>query len=261
MSKLSQWLAHPLTRGKDLDDPHTTQLRKQVIKEKRLLQEVYATWYSLVQNAIPQGQGRILELGAGAGSFKDVAPESIRSDILPLQDVELVCSGTALPFADNTLKAVVGFNVLHHIPDIRDFFAQTARCVRPEGAVIFLEPWVTPFSKFVYSKLHYEPFEPKAKDWELPPAGPLSGANNALPWIVFHRDKSLFLSQFPEWEVSQLLPLSGLSYYLSGGVSMRTLIPQWANRFSLHTDALLSRAAPSLCALFCLIHLQRKTTS
>ena len=35
-ASIKAWLAHPLTRELDLDDPRTTQLRRQIIQEKRL---------------------------------------------------------------------------------------------------------------------------------------------------------------------------------------------------------------------------------
>ena len=41
------------------------------------------------------------------------------------------------------------------------------------------------------------PFCPEAAAWEIPATGPLSGANGALPWMVFVRDRKRLLSPFP----------------------------------------------------------------
>ena len=91
-----------------------------------------------------------------------------------------------------------------------------------------IEPWVSAWSKLVYTKLHHEPFQPDAADWTFPISGPLSGANGALPWIVFRRDRARFERDFPEWKIETLAPMMPLRYLVSGGVSMRSLMPGWS---------------------------------
>src|SRR5207248_688772 len=86
-------------------------------------------------------------------------------------------------------------------------------------------PWASAWSRVVYTRLHHEPFRPDAAEWEFPPTGPLSGANGAMPWIIFHRDRARFESEFPQWRIEQVKPQMPLRYLLSGGVSMRTLLP------------------------------------
>ena len=68
----SSWLAHPLTRGLDLDDPRTTALRLQILKEKRFLRKLYLEWYGDIAATLPTGAGGVLELGSGAGFLRDV---------------------------------------------------------------------------------------------------------------------------------------------------------------------------------------------
>jgi hypothetical protein len=60
-------LAHPLTKGIDLDDPRTTQLRLQIIRQKGFLRQIYAEWYTSIVEALPSNDGAVLELGAGGG--------------------------------------------------------------------------------------------------------------------------------------------------------------------------------------------------
>ena len=38
---LKQWLAHPLLRGLDVDDPRTTTVRRQIIQDNRFLRQIY----------------------------------------------------------------------------------------------------------------------------------------------------------------------------------------------------------------------------
>jgi SAM-dependent methyltransferase len=130
-----------------------------------------------------------------------------------------------LPFAAGSLRAIVMTNVLHHLPQPRRFLADAAHCVRPGGALVMIEPWVSPWSRFVYGRLHHEPFEPHARTWEFPATGPLSGANGALPWILFVRDRAQFEAEFPEWRIEHIQPGMPFRYLLSGGVSLRSLMP------------------------------------
>jgi hypothetical protein len=118
-------------------------------------------------------------------------------------------------------------NVLHHLPQPRLFFDEATRCVRPGGVIAMIEPWVTLWSRFVYI-FHYEPFDPEALCWEFPNHGPLSGANDALPWIMFARDRVKFEREFPNWRIEVIKPIMPFRYLLSGGVSLRTLAPAWS---------------------------------
>ena len=62
---------------------------------------------------------------------------------------------------------------------------------------MLIEPWRTAWSEIIYRRFHYEPFRPDARTWEFDSPGPLSGANGALPWIVFERDRTAFEREFP----------------------------------------------------------------
>ena len=75
--------------------------------------------------------------------------------------------------------------------------------------------------------LHHEPFEPNAKNWTIPSTGPLSGANGALPWIMFVRDRARFEREFPGWRIESIRPMMPFRYLASGGVSTRNLAPLW----------------------------------
>ena len=119
-------------------------------------------------------------------------------------------------------------NVLHHVSDVRAFFRDAGRAVRPGGAIVMIEPWVTTWSSLAYRRLHHESFLVDAPDWIVDGSGPLGGANIALPWIVFERDRLEFERAFPEWRIASIEPLMPIRYLLSGGVSLRSLAPAWS---------------------------------
>ena len=226
--RLRNWLAHPMTRGIDVDDPQTTLLRRQIIMEKPLLYSIYEQWYRVILNSLPKGIGPVLELGTGAGFLKQFCPELVTSDIFWLPDNTLTLDGQRIPFTAASLRGIVMINVLHHVPQTRLFFKEAVRCLRPGGVLAMIEPWLTKWSGLVYKSLHSEPCEPDQPAWEFSSTGPLSAANEALPWIIFQRDRGQFESEFPSLKIKTLQPFMPFQYLLSGGVSMRNLTPYWS---------------------------------
>ncbi len=229
---LLRLLQHPLTRGMDVDDPQTTNQRRIIIESKPFLKKIYQEWYRRIEEHIPSGEGYVVELGSGAGFMKECIPEVITTDVLAVEGVDWQLSpGGQLPVPDQSLRAIVMTDVLHHINEPRRFFTEAKRVVRPGGAIIMVEPWVTTWSSYIYRQLHSEPFLPEAKEWGFPCQGPLSGANGALPWILFHRDRDRFEREFPEWKIMNIEPMMPFVYLLSGGVSMRSFAPAWLYEF------------------------------
>lgn len=252
------WLAHPLTRGLDLDDPQTTHLRLQIIQKKSFLRKVYEEWYSSIATVLPAGSEGVLELGSGAGFLAQYVPELITSERFYCRGVSIVLNGHQLPFADKSLRGIVMTNVFHHLPQPRCFFAEAARCVRPGGIIAMIEPWVSRWSQLIYTRLHHEPFHPESTKWEFTTTGPLSGANGALPWIVFNRDRSQFEREFPEWRILKIKPGMPFRYLVSGGLSLRSLMPGWSFGFWRGLEYALGPWIDR-CAMFALIVLQLAT--
>ncbi len=224
---IKKLLYHPLARGLDIDDPAMTEVRRRIIREKPFLSRLYREWYESIRERLPDIKGEVVELGSGAGYLEEVVPGVVKSEILPCSHVHIVLDGCSLPFGAASLRALVMTDVFHHIPRPQSFLREAIRCLRPGGSVIMIEPWLTPCSQFVFRYLHHEPFQPEAKSWEFPSEGPLSGANSALPWIVFSRDKGRFQTEFPELRIEAIEPIMPLRYLLSGGVSLRSLQPGW----------------------------------
>ena len=256
IGKLKECLSHPLTKDHCIDDPETTELRRRIIREKSFLRDIYRDWYNFIASAIPPGNSPILELGSGGGFLNEIIPNLITSDVLFCSGIKVVLDGQCLPFEASSLRGIVMVNVLHHIPNIRLFLKEAARCTMPGGVVLAVEPWVTPWSRFIYSKFHHELFEPNALDWEIPKRGPLSGANGALPWILFKRDREQFEAEFPEWNVREIQPFMPFRYLLSGGVSMRALQPGWTTGIWRSFERILDPVMNNL-GMFARIVLQR----
>ena len=100
----------------------------------------------------------------------------------------------------------------------------------------------TPFWRY----LHHEDFEPRAHSWDFASTGPVSGANGALAWIVFQRDREIFSSLFPELEITQYRVHTPLRYFFMGGLQRWTLLPGWSFGFASACDRILARTLPSM---------------
>lgn len=231
MQRLRSFLEHPYTANMDLDDPRLTKRRKDVIAEKPFLQLIYQDWYTRISSVLPGGMHPVLEIGSGAAPAKMTLPDLITSDLFPFPWVSLAANAEKLPFASNSLQGIVMNNVLHHIPKPQIFFQEASRCVVEGGAVAMIEPWNTRWSRFVYKHLHHEPFDPAAPSWNLQSSGPLSSANGALPWILFHRDVEKFTTKNPSWQLEKREAFMPFRYLLSGGVSLKNLAPAWSYSF------------------------------
>jgi SAM-dependent methyltransferase len=250
-------LAHPLTRGVSIDDPRATALRRRIVREKPFLRKVYAEWYGMLAEVLPPRElGAALELGSGAGFLKEFVRDVVTSEIFVTPGIDVVLDGQRLPLADESLRAIVMTDVMHHLPRVRLFFAEATRTVKRGGVIAMIEPWVSGWSKCVYTKLHHEPFEPEAPAWEFPTSGPLSGANGALPWMVFVRDRELFEREFPQWQIEGVRPIMPLAYLVSGGVSMRSLMPGWSYGVWRGVEGMMSPLNRQL-AMFAMVVLRK----
>jgi SAM-dependent methyltransferase len=255
---IKKLLAHPQTHNLSIDDPRTTEKRRGIIQSNRFLWQIYDEWYRLISNSIPSRTGRVLELGSGAGFLSRYVPGLITSEIFLCSDIQLVLDGRKLPFSAASLNAIVMVDVLHHIPDSRAFLTEAQRCLRSGGSIVMIEPWASTWSRRIYTRLHHEPFHPDAKDWNFPDTGPLSGANGALPWIIFQRDRREFQSGFPELAIREVRPFMPFRYLVSGGVSMRQLMPAATFRLWRRIESWLGRW-PQHWSMFAFIHLERRS--
>jgi len=243
--------------GLDLDSPDTTIIHRNIILKKPFLKKIYINWYQTFIKEIAQYNGEgILEIGSGGGFFKDLYPQVITSDILPLPHCNMKFDAENIPFESNSLNAILMLNVLHHIPNSEIFLKEVNRVLKPKGKLIMIEPATTFFSKIIYTTIHHEPFNIKA-NWEIPSTGPLSGANGALPWIIFKRDIKKFNNLFPQLKLIKLSQHTPFSYLVSGGVSYKSIFPGWSFPF-IHLLEKIMSPINSMFGMFQTIVLEKK---
>jgi SAM-dependent methyltransferase len=258
--KMKSILKHPLAANLDLDSPDAPSIHRQIIASKPFLLNIYHEWYQVISGHLPDHSARkIIELGSGGGHLQDVLPDIITSNIHPTGNVSIVLDGQCLPFSSASLDAIVMIDVFHHLPDVDRFFKESIRCLAEKGKVIMIEPWITAWSAVIYNHLHHEPYLPDRESWDFPTTGPLSGANLALPWIVFERDRNLYLNRYSSLKIKEIKLDWPLVYLLSGGVSMRTLVPERSYPLFRRLERLLSPLMKHL-AMFAVIVLEKEDT-
>jgi SAM-dependent methyltransferase len=212
----------------NLDDPAVTLLHARIIQEKPFLRRVYIDFYKQFAELVPEAQGKILvELGSGGGFIKEVINNVITSEVVDVPNVDKVFSALDMPFEKASVDAFFMIDVLHHITEPRIFFTEALRCLKVGGKVIMIEPANTLFSRFVYNNFHHETFD-VGSGWELERTGRLSHSNGAMPWIIFSRDRQIFEREFPSLKIIRIRNHTPLRYLLSGGLTLRQLLPSFA---------------------------------
>jgi SAM-dependent methyltransferase len=189
-SRLRHLLAHPLSRGLDLDSAEATTVHARLVREKAFLRRLYGRYYQYYDEAIRRATpgGLVVEIGSGAGFYRDLRSNVLALDLRAGADVDVRGSALALPFKDASASAILLLNVLHHLPDPARFLRECERVLKPGGRVCLIEPYAGPFSRWLTRSLHHEPWD-EAGSWILPNSGPMTGANMALPSIMFVRDR------------------------------------------------------------------------
>lgn len=211
----------------DLDSPERTIAHQKIIREKYFLRKLYEEWYTFFSSSISAlPAGKLIELGSGGGFLKEVIPSVLCTDILQLPSNDLTFSALEMPFADNEISGIFMIDTFHHIPDSKLFLQEVNRVLKKDGMLIMIEPANSLWGRFIYKNFHHEPFEPSG-NWKIPPSGPMSGANGALPWIIFERDFEEFKKSFPNFNMEKIKYHTPFMYLISGGVSFKQVFPNF----------------------------------
>lgn len=242
---------------KDLDDPATTLLHAEIIRKKQFLKKLYIDFYKQLKKTIPDSEKKLLvELGSGGGFIKEVIPNVVTSDVLELPNVDKVFSVLDMPFENESVDVFFMIDVLHHVTEPRAFFKEALQCLKVGGQIVMIEPANTLWSRFIYKNFHHELFDTQAQ-WELQEQGPVSHGNGALPWIIFSRDREVFEREFPTLRIVSMYNHTPLRYLLSGGLTLRQLVPSFTYSAVKAVEYLLS-PLNNLLGMFQTIELQKQ---
>lgn len=225
-------LTHPNLKSVDMDSEDRLDLHRQVLEKKPVLQHVFTEMHlemlALEKRYVTATTGARIELGAGVYPLKRTDKEILATDVVNAPHLDGVLDAQAMDVSSYSVRTLFGQNCFHHFPRPRAFFSEASRVLLPGGGVILIEPYHGPIASFCYKRLFpSEIFDPQVTDWERDQeSGPMTGANQALSYMVFKRDIKKFSAEYPRLELcySGTLP-NYLRYLLSGGLNFRSLIP------------------------------------
>ncbi|WP_434687177.1 class I SAM-dependent methyltransferase [Pseudanabaena minima] len=226
---------------KSLDDSENIYILRKIIQRKTFLRNIYLSFYRKFLNILStlKVEGEVIELGSGAGFIKRKIPHVITSDVIAYEGIDKVFSALDIPFTDNSVSAFLMIDVLHHIKDSRLFFQEMQRCLKVGGKVVMIEPANTIWSRFIYTRFHHEPFDVNG-GWGFEEGGPLSGANMAIPHIIFQRDVRQFIYEYPNLKICSISFHTPFRYLISGGLSFRQLLPSFTYPLIVFVEFILT---------------------
>lgn len=236
MKMLLDRLRDPLLNGMNVDGEGRLALHRKMLEKKRMLRVAFADFHHIFRNLEQKflsGEGTKVELGAGISPMRDSYPEVLATDIVAANHLDKVINAEAMEFPDKSIKVIYGQNCFHHFPHPTLFFDELNRVLVPGGGAILLEPYYGPFASFLYKRLfRTEGFDKTYPSWDTPVVGPMNGANQALSYIVFVRDKELYETRYPDLKiVHQEIVGNYLKYLISGGLNFRQLLPDSCTEF------------------------------
>ena len=235
LGRLRAALREPAVAGVDLDSDDCLAVHRALLGRKPLLRSVMVDFYRAciaIDARWFTAAGARVEIGAGVSFLGELFPAVLCSDVRFAPHLDLCLDALRLPFRDRTLRAVFGINCFHHLREPTAFFAELERTLAPGGGCVLIDPYYGPAARVLYARLHdSEGFDPTQEGWDRPEGaqGAMTGANQALSYIVFARDRARFEREFPALRLVEQRPLDGyLRYVLSGGLNFHALAPSGA---------------------------------
>ncbi|MBI3312893.1 MAG: class I SAM-dependent methyltransferase [Candidatus Omnitrophica bacterium] len=257
MPQLLDFLRLPESKTvRDSDSAETTVLHRQIIQKKPFLRELYADFYRMIKNSVPDIESKFcVDIGSGAGFIKEFIPHVVTSDVVDLPHVDRCFSAVNMPFEDRSVDVFFLIDVFHHLPDGLAALKELNRCLKPGGRIVMIEPANTFWGRIIYQNFHHEDFDLNG-GWQLKGKGRLSSANIALPWIFFVRDRKKIEQEIPALRLKKMTAHTPFLYLFSGGFTMRQLLPSWAYPIAKGFEFLISPLNP-LLGMFYFIEIEK----
>ncbi|MGB9464534.1 MAG: class I SAM-dependent methyltransferase [Candidatus Acidiferrum sp.] len=216
-----------------------TQAQEQLLRHRRIwdqkpiLRRVYNDEFfaRLLSFRIPNGLS--LEVGAGPGFFKQLAPDIFSTDLIWCPWLDAIADAQQLPFRTASVANIFGLDMLHHLATPMTFLSEVSRVLAPGGRLILIEPWITPFSYFIFRFLHQERCDLSETPWLSKPSTAIPekmafDGNQAIPYLLFgSRNRSKALNSLPDLKLLALEPFCLFAYLLSGGFKPMNLLPEF----------------------------------
>ena len=228
---ISKYLVDHRLKGIDVNSNKLLEVHNISLQEKPIMRNVFKRFYTVCRSLDEKyftGQGKRIEIGSGVSFIKELYPDIVTSDIKESQNIDNVLDVHNMNICNSSLRAVYGINCFHHFhtPDL--FFRELQRVLEKGGGCILIEPHYGLLANYFYRNLHEsEHFNKEQNGWDESDTV-LPGANQALSYVIFKRDKSIFLNRYNNLQIVYHKPLSNyIQYFMSGGLNFRQLSPSY----------------------------------
>lgn len=243
-----------------MDDSAYLLAHQAVWRSKPVLRRIYTEQFyrRLLENRVV---GETLEIGSGPGFMRDLDPTVIRTDIVPSVFISAIVDGHQLPFRDGQFSNVVMLDVLHHINRPIVLLKELSRVLKVGGRIIMVEPWITPFSTFIYTYLHQETCNLAIEPWheaeQFAHDKRAFDGNAAIPYCLFSVGWQHAQPRLPDLQLVEIEQFSWLTYLLSFGFKPINALPMGLYAPAYAVEQLSSRLLKPWITLRAKIILQK----
>lgn len=215
-----------------------TQAHEQLLRHRRIweqklaLRRIYNEEFFGRLVAQRKIDGVSIEVGAGPGFFKQFFPSVISTDLISCPWLDTVADAQRLPFRSSSVANIFGLDMLHHLAAPMELLREASRILIPGGRLILIEPWITPFSWFIFRFLHQERCDLSATPWSEINSGTNTNklafdGNQAIPYLLFGpRRRSNTMHSLPQLKLVTAQGFCLFAYLLSGGFNHSSLLPE-----------------------------------
>jgi SAM-dependent methyltransferase len=225
---------------------HSSEVQKNLDSwsKKPILRKIYFKFYKTIQEALNKNiPGKIVELGSGIGNLKLCVPECVCTDLFPSPWIDQVENAYELSFGDNSLNALILFDVWHHLKYPGTILREFNRVLAKNGRLIIFDPDISFLGFIVYGLFHPEPVRYFSKiEWDAPEGTDFkkleyyAAQGNASR--VFRKKK--YAAELNDWRVVSISRMASISYIASGGYSRKQLYPDKLYNFFCYLDRICS---------------------
>lgn len=141
----------------------------------------------IINNEIKQKNLVALNLGSGNSDFGN---DLLNLDLLPYDNVDILCDIENIPFKDNTVDYIINIAVLEHVPNPQKVISEIHRIMKPGARLYCFIPFMQPFhaSPYDFQRFTYEGMKDQFREFEilkLKAIGPTSGMLwNLQEWLA-----------------------------------------------------------------------------
>lgn len=216
----------------NMDTHERLALHEKILEKRQMIAGVFKEFYDICNNYNKNyfsGNGIALEIGSGVGQIKKYYPNVVTSEVIASPIVDMVIDAKKMNLENNSVRAIYGLNCFHHFSEPRKFFRECERVLQPGGGVVLIDPYYGFLANLFYKRAFKTEFFDKSQPaWETDSSVMLD-ANQALSYVVFIRDREIFLKEFKNLEIIETKVLNNyVRYICSGGLNFKQLLPNFA---------------------------------